>query len=124
LIEDTLAYLQMLELQAKNNIDKFHQRFRLWIYLGPSPSHMSTLHLILSHATGQVSPQWHLEFHDEFDMERDGCQLKKVKSEWREKAGLCPKKATIGPEVTALEEIASGHRPMRFVGHKNKIAAQ
>ena len=36
------------------------------IYLGVSPFHSSTVHLVLNPATGSMTPQYHLVFYDTF----------------------------------------------------------
>lgn len=44
------------------------------IYLGPSLSHESSVHLIMSPVTGHVSPQFHVTFDDFFETIKQGGQ--------------------------------------------------
>ena len=41
---------------------------RVGIYLGPSPMHASTVHLIMSIYKGTVSPQYHVDIDKYFQM--------------------------------------------------------
>ena len=53
-------------LQDGKSIPKWSMRSRRGIYLGVSPYHNSTVHLILNPATGSISPQYHVVFDDTF----------------------------------------------------------
>ena len=52
-------------LQGQHYLPKWKARARLGVYLGPSPNHSRTVHLILNPRTGHVSPQFHVK-HDDF----------------------------------------------------------
>ena len=52
-------------LQGQHYLPKWQERARLGVYLGPSPNHSRTVHLILNLMTGHVSPQYHVK-HDDF----------------------------------------------------------
>ena len=45
---------------------KWDPRARMGIYVGRSPSHASTVGLILNPRTGHVSPQFHIVYNDNF----------------------------------------------------------
>jgi len=47
-------------------IPKWSMRSRRGIYLGVSPHHNSTVHLVLNPSTGAITPQYHLVFDDTF----------------------------------------------------------
>ena len=47
-------------------IPKWGTRSKHGIYLGVSPFHSSTVHLVLNPATGSITPQYHLVFDDTF----------------------------------------------------------
>ena len=49
--------------QAGTPLDRWAPRSRLGMYVGPSPTHSSTVHLILNPTKGHVSPQWHVLCH-------------------------------------------------------------
>lgn len=46
--------------------NKWAERSRIGIYLGPSREHSSNMHLILNPDTGLVSPQFHIKHDDRF----------------------------------------------------------
>ena len=56
------------------------------IYLGPSPNHASSVHMILSLQTGHVSPQFHVYFDDMFKTIRE--QMGVPQSNWQNKTGI------------------------------------
>ena len=45
------------------------------IYLGISPFHSSTVHLVFNPATGSITPQYHLVFDDTFSTAFSDCQF-------------------------------------------------
>ena len=61
------TYILNDELAAGKSIPKWHKRARLGVYLGRSPNHAQSVALVLSLATGLVSPQFHLKFDDLFE---------------------------------------------------------
>jgi len=54
-------------LQQGNKIGKWENRSRIEMYLGPSPTHARSVHLILSIKMGSVSPQFHIRFDEFFE---------------------------------------------------------
>ena len=52
-------------LQGQHYLPKRKEHSQLGVYLGPSPNHSRTVHLILNPRTGHVSPQYHVK-HDDF----------------------------------------------------------
>jgi hypothetical protein len=54
-------------LQAGNSQPKWDDRARVGCYLGKSPQHTTSVHLILHPTTGHVSPQFHCVFDDNFE---------------------------------------------------------
>jgi hypothetical protein len=50
-----------------NTNGKWNARARLGTYIGISPHHARSVHLILNPLTGLVSPQYHVKFDDLFD---------------------------------------------------------
>ena len=60
------VYVLDPRLQDGKRIPKWDRRSRQGIYLGVSPHHSSTVHLVLNPATGNVSPQYHVVFDDTF----------------------------------------------------------
>ena len=52
-------------LQRQHYLPNWQKRARLGVYLGPSPNHSRTVHLVLNLRTGHVSPQYHVK-HDDF----------------------------------------------------------
>jgi hypothetical protein len=45
---------------------KWDPRARIGIYIGPSPKHARSVHLILNPSTGLTSPQYHVRFDNLF----------------------------------------------------------
>ena len=60
------VYVLNPKLQDGKKIPKWDRRSRRGIYLGVSPYHSSTVHLVLNPSTGKVSPQYHVIFDDTF----------------------------------------------------------
>jgi len=93
------AYVLVPKLQAKCKIDKWKPQFKVGVYLGPSLSHGSSVHLVMS-SMGLVSPQYHVTFDDYFNTVESS--MKKLKSVWQAKSGLWPNMKN----VWFYEEIA------------------
>ena len=66
------AYILHQDLQGSKKINKWIERERVGINLGPSPKHESTVSLILNQFTGFVSPQFHVKHYDLFKTVTDG----------------------------------------------------
>ena len=101
------------------------QRCRVRVYLGPSTSHASSAHLILSLTKGFVSLQFHFWFDELFDSVGTGLQAKMIKSEWQSKAGLCEQE-TRKQVVTFMEELTGMHKGCKKLtplepSHRNNI---
>jgi len=56
------------------------------MYLGPSPNHARSVHMILSLQTGHVSPQFHVYFDDMFETIREPMGVSQ--SYWQSKTGI------------------------------------
>jgi hypothetical protein len=65
---------------------KWTERARVGLYLGPSPQHARSVHLVLNIATGLVSPQFHVSFDDHFETTRQGAADLLPKSQWQVQA--------------------------------------
>ena len=52
-------------LQGQHYLAKWQKQARLGVYLGPSPNHSRTVHLILNLRMGHALPQFHVK-HDDF----------------------------------------------------------
>ena len=91
------AYILENSLQQGKKIDKWANRSRVGMYLGPSPNHARTVHLILSIRTGLVSPQFHVTFDDYFE------SIKWVdfmpRSEWQIKARIVREHPSNTPDL-------------------------
>ena len=51
---------------GQSMVPKLESRARMGIYVGPSPTHASSVGLILNPRTGHVSPQFHVIYDDDF----------------------------------------------------------
>jgi hypothetical protein len=49
------------------SVGKWEPQEHVGIYLGPSPRHAKSVHLILNPITGLVSPQYHVKFDKLFE---------------------------------------------------------
>ena len=54
------SYMLVSELQAKKNSNNWKPQCKIGIYLGPSLSHASNVHFIMSPSTRHLSPQFHV----------------------------------------------------------------
>jgi len=61
------TYVLQGPLQQGQKVRKWGNRARIGIYLGPSPQHAKSVALVLSLTTGNVSPQYHVQFDDLFN---------------------------------------------------------
>ena len=55
------TYVLDKSLQQQHYLPKWQEHAQLGVYLGPSPNHSQTVHLILNPRTGHVSPQYHVK---------------------------------------------------------------
>ena len=78
------VYVLSEKRQAQKPSHKWTERAKVGIYLGPSPQHGRNVSLVLSRATGLVSPQFHVKFDINFDTPKQ-CNFN---SQWQEKADL------------------------------------
>lgn len=73
------SYVLQRELQSQQGIyNKWKERGRLGLYLGPSKHHARNIALILNIKKGLVSPQFHVQFDPKFstiteENHEDGC---------------------------------------------------
>ena len=61
------VYVLQNDLQAGQQISKWHKRARVGLYLGHSPTHARSVALVLNINTGLVSPQFHVKFDEFFE---------------------------------------------------------
>jgi hypothetical protein len=62
---------------------KWTERSRVGLYLGPSPQHARSVHLVLNLETGFVSPQFHVSFDDHFETTRKGAADLLPRPKWK-----------------------------------------
>ena len=79
------VYVLNNNLQAGKKIDKWSDRSRVGIYLGPSPQHARTVALVLSLTTGLVSPQFHVRMDPTFQTLRTIFGGNPPKIQWQNK---------------------------------------
>lgn len=82
------AYVLDSDLQNKHKIDKWADRARLGIYLGPSPAHAGSVGLVLSMKTGLVSPQFHVRYDNAFETVREWKKTGEPACLWQQKCGF------------------------------------
>jgi hypothetical protein len=73
-------------LQQGQKIRKWEERARVGIYLGPSLQHAKSVALVLLLFTGNVSPQYHVQFDDLFETVTKENEQYIPKLEWQVKA--------------------------------------
>ena len=61
----THSHVQHTYWTTQHYLPKWQEHARLGIYLGPSPNHSRSVHLILNPRSGHVSTQYHVK-HDDF----------------------------------------------------------
>jgi hypothetical protein len=108
------VYVLNNALQAGKKINKWKERARVGIYLGPSPQHARTVALVLSLKTGLASPQFHVRIDPTFQTMRhsfaDGMPI----SRWQDKCHCTEKQDQHGsytseggkPNATSSEETS------------------
>jgi len=72
-------------LQQGQKIRKWEERARFGIYLGPSPQHAKSVTLVFSLTTGNVFPQYLVQFDDLFEMVTKENEQYIPKLEWQVK---------------------------------------
>jgi len=100
------VYVLQGPLQQGQRIRKWEERARIGIYLGPSPQHAKSVALVLSLSTGNVSPQYHVQFNNLFEtVTKENAQYL-PKSEWQVKTHFKrvrhTKEIQTTPDVTIL----------------------
>lgn len=72
-------------LQAGHAHNKWQERARIGIYLGPSPKHARSVALVLSLTSGLTSPQFHVTFDSTFSTLKDKFSggVQPPKSQWQ-----------------------------------------
>jgi hypothetical protein len=88
---------------------KWTERSHVGLYLGPSPPHARSVHLVLNLETSFVSPQYHVSFDDHFETTRKGVEVLLPWLNWQECAHFTtaekvPQLQPISPEVSGLRE--------------------
>jgi len=91
-LENTLKQVQTL--------GKWENRSRIGMYLGHSPTHARSVHLVLSIRTGLVSPQFHVRFDNFF--ESTSWVKFMPRSEWKFKARILEEKASSTPDLDRI----------------------
>jgi hypothetical protein len=81
-------------LQQGQKVRKWEDRARIGIYLGPSPQHAKSVALVLSLTTGNVSPQYHVQFDDLFETVTKENEQYIPRSEWQVKTHFQKAKRT------------------------------
>ena len=71
-------------LQESKPFGKWNIRSKVGIYIGQSPNHNKRVALVLDRKTGLVSPQYHVQFDDDFT----AVQQDTLDSDWLIKAGF------------------------------------
>jgi hypothetical protein len=79
------VYVLNNALQAGQKVDKWTERARVGIYLGPSLQHARTVTLVLSLTTGLASPQFHVRMDSTFQTMRHSFGESLPRSLWQEK---------------------------------------
>ena len=83
------VYVLDAKLQTAGAIfNKWRDRSKVGIYLGPSPQHARTVALVLSLSTGHVSPQFHVSFDPSFQTVKKSFGGQPLNIEWLKKAGF------------------------------------
>ncbi|MEM7283838.1 MAG: reverse transcriptase domain-containing protein, partial [Pseudomonadota bacterium] len=98
------VYVLENSLQAQQSHNKWSDRTRVGIFLCHSPHHASNVPLILNTQTGNVSPQFHCIYDDEFHTCKKDA---KFSSLWQTKAYLQNKPATLPTTMNVPGTIAS-----------------
>ena len=81
-------YVLHWDLQGSKKINKWIERSRVGINLGPSPKHASTVSLVLNPTTGLISPQFHVKHDDFFETISDRSDRHNEDGTWRDLAQL------------------------------------
>ena len=95
------VYILDNDLQSGKKIDKWSDRSKMGIYLGRSPQHAKSVHLVLSLTTGLVSPQFHVKTDDKFETLRSVYGGNPPISQWQEKCHFITN--TNNPVVVPIE---------------------
>ena len=95
------VYVLENSLQAQKAHNKWTDRSRVGIYLCQSPNHSKEVPLILNTQSGNVSPQFHCIYDDEFNTCRRDA---KFTSLWQYKAKLQRPKPGITAEIRRMDE--------------------
>ena len=82
------VYVLDSQAQSGQKLPKWQNRARVGVYLGTSPRHSRKIALVLSLATGHVSPQFHCKFDDLFETLRPSAGNPPFQSRWQAKAGF------------------------------------
>lgn len=75
-------------LQSGKKISKWDARSRMGVYIGPSLQHSSSVGLVLSLSTGNVSPSFHTKYDDKFVTVSKPFGAYVPKSLWQVKSGF------------------------------------
>ena len=94
------VYVLDSNLRSGKHMNKWRDRARVGINLGPSPQHARNVVLVLNIETGLVSPQFHVKFDPNFDTVKQLYEdsMENHESRWQIKSGF------INTGSTATEE--------------------
>jgi hypothetical protein len=93
------VYVLKGPLQQGQKIRKWEERARIGVYLGQSPQHARSVALVLSLSTGNVSPQYHVQFDDLFETVTKENEQYLPKSEWQYKTHFVKKSYRISRDT-------------------------
>ncbi len=100
------------DLAAGSPIPHWSPRARLGVNLGSSPSHARNIYLVLILHTGCVSPQYHCQFDNFFEMVRHGGPDISVPMAWQQLSGLTVMAGT--PSMEHHDEVPGPSECMQF----------
>ena len=94
------VYVLETELQSSGAIfNKWRDRSRVGVYLGPSPQHARSVALVLNLQTGHISPQFHVAFDPSFQTVKSTFGGLPLEVQWLHKAGFRPQPTVVPPTV-------------------------
>jgi hypothetical protein len=107
------------DLAAGSSILHWSPRARLRVNLGSSPSHARNVYLVLNLHTGCVSPQYHCQFDDFFEMVRHGGPDVSVPSAWQQPSELTAMMQT--PSMEHHDEVPHSSKRMQFGNNQLRV---
>ena len=114
------CYVLANALQQNNPYNKWRERAKVGIYLGPSAQHSRNVALVLDRKTGLVSPQFHVTFAPSFAVAKED----KFDSEWQIKAGFVAQREKTATSHTATRQIGATSPPSQETTNLTKATSQ